>query len=96
MRPARPEGVDDLARDARDLEPPVSMALLDAVAELPEALGDLGPRFRVLQIRCNPRRPERVTADRCRDPGSLGTPREHLLGAVPVEAAVREGAVALE
>ena len=42
LRPARREGVDDLARDARDLEAAVRMGLLDAVAQLPEALGEFG------------------------------------------------------
>ena len=53
-------------------------------------------RLRILEVRCNPRRPERVIADRRRDPGRPGAPGEHLPGAVPVEAALRERAIALE
>ena len=42
LRAAGREGVDDRARDALDLEPPVGMGFLQAIAEFPEALGEFG------------------------------------------------------
>ena len=43
LRPAGGVGIDNLARDARDLEPPVGVGLLDDVAERPQFPRQLAP-----------------------------------------------------